>query len=56
METISFARGVPAPDCLPVQELADCAKAAIEQAGGSVAAVEAVKRERKLPPKAKAAA
>jgi len=32
------------------------AKAAIEQAGGSVAAVEAVKRERKLPPKAKAAA
>jgi large subunit ribosomal protein L15 len=31
------------------------AKAAIEQAGGSVAAVEAVKRERKLPAKAKAA-
>jgi large subunit ribosomal protein L15 len=31
------------------------AKAAIEQAGGSVAAVEAVKREGKLPPKAKAA-
>ena len=32
------------------------AKAAIEQAGGSVAAVEAVKREGKLQPKAKAAA
>jgi large subunit ribosomal protein L15 len=32
------------------------AKAAIEQAGGSVAAVEAVKREGKLAPKAKAAA
>jgi large subunit ribosomal protein L15 len=32
------------------------AKAAIEQAGGSVAAVEIVKRERKLAPKAKAAA
>jgi large subunit ribosomal protein L15 len=32
------------------------AKAAIEQAGGSVAAVEAVKREGKLPKKAKAAA
>ena len=35
METISFARGVPAPECLPVQELADCAKAAIEQAGAA---------------------
>jgi len=32
------------------------AKAAIEQAGGSVAAVEVVKRERKLVAKAKAAA
>jgi len=32
------------------------AKAAIEQAGGSVAAVEVVKREGKLQPKAKAAA
>ena len=28
METISFARGVPAPECLPVEELADCARAA----------------------------
>lgn len=27
---ISFARGVPAPECLPVEELADCARAAIE--------------------------
>ena len=35
METISFARGVPAPECLPVGELADCAKAAIEQAGAA---------------------
>jgi 2-aminoadipate transaminase len=30
VETISFARGVPAPECLPVEELADCARAAIE--------------------------
>ncbi len=30
METISFARGVPAPECLPVEELADCARVAIE--------------------------
>ncbi len=33
---ISFARGVPAPDCLPVDELADCARAAIERDGRSV--------------------
>jgi 2-aminoadipate transaminase len=31
--TISFARGVPSPDVLPVEELADCAKAAIEGDG-----------------------
>ena len=36
METISFARGVPAPECLPVEELADCAKAAIERDGAEV--------------------
>jgi 2-aminoadipate transaminase len=36
VETISFARGIPAPECLPVNELADCAKAALE-ADGSVA-------------------
>jgi 2-aminoadipate transaminase len=37
METISFARGVPAPELLPVEELADCAKAAIK--GGGAAAL-----------------
>ena len=31
MAVISFARGVPAPECLPVAELADCARAAIER-------------------------
>jgi DNA-binding transcriptional MocR family regulator len=35
-ETISFARGVPAPECLPVEELADCARAAIERDGLTV--------------------
>jgi 2-aminoadipate transaminase len=34
--TISFARGIPAPECLPVAELADCAQAALER-DGSVA-------------------
>jgi len=33
---ISFARGVPAPECLPIEQLADCAKAAIERDGKSV--------------------
>jgi 2-aminoadipate transaminase len=33
---ISFARGVPAPECLPIEELADCAKAAIEGDGKAV--------------------
>jgi 2-aminoadipate transaminase len=33
---ISFARGIPAPECLPVAELADCARAAIERDGPSV--------------------
>jgi 2-aminoadipate transaminase len=36
METISFARGVPAPECLPVEELADCAKAALQRDGATV--------------------
>ena len=36
METISFARGVPAPECLPVEELADCARAAIERDGKTI--------------------
>src|SRR6266702_6789113 len=33
---ISFARGVPAPECLPVEELADCARAVIERDGRTV--------------------
>ena len=36
MGVISFARGIPAPECLPVSELADCARAAIERDGSSV--------------------
>jgi 2-aminoadipate transaminase len=36
METISFARGVPAPECIPVQELADCARAAVARDGDTV--------------------
>jgi 2-aminoadipate transaminase len=36
MGVVSFARGVPAPECLAVAELADCAKAAIERDGASV--------------------
>ncbi|HVS85803.1 MAG TPA: PLP-dependent aminotransferase family protein [Gaiellaceae bacterium] len=36
MAPISFARGVPAPECLPVEELADCARAAIEKGGPAV--------------------
>src|SRR5438270_2219919 len=32
---ISFARGVPAPEVLPVEELADCAKAAIDGDGAA---------------------
>ena len=36
METISFARGVPAPECIPVDELADCARAAIAGDGTRV--------------------
>jgi len=35
MDVISFARGVPAPELLPVEELADCAKTAIERDGAS---------------------
>jgi 2-aminoadipate transaminase len=33
---ISFARGVPAPECLPVDELADCAHAALERDGHTI--------------------
>jgi 2-aminoadipate transaminase len=36
VETISFARGVPAPECIPVGELADCARAAVERDGATV--------------------
>ncbi len=36
MAVISFARGVPAPECLPVEELADCARAVIERDGPAV--------------------
>src|SRR6266550_4469691 len=36
VEPISFARGIPAPECLPVAELADCARAAIERDGERV--------------------
>jgi 2-aminoadipate transaminase len=36
MGVVSFARGIPAPECLPVAELADCARAAIERDGSSV--------------------
>jgi DNA-binding transcriptional MocR family regulator len=30
---ISFARGIPAPECLPVRELADCARTVFERDG-----------------------
>jgi 2-aminoadipate transaminase len=33
---ISFARGVPAPECLPVEELADCARVALERDGRTI--------------------
>ena len=36
MDTISLARGIPAPECIPVAELADCARAAIERDGTTV--------------------
>ena len=36
MQTISLARGVPAPELLAVEQLADCAKTAIERDGASV--------------------
>src|SRR5207302_10556041 len=35
-QVISFARGVPAPECLPVDELAECARAAIERDGRTI--------------------
>jgi DNA-binding transcriptional MocR family regulator len=36
MTTISFARGVPAPECLPVEELADCAREALARDGRTI--------------------
>ena len=36
VDVISFARGVPAPECLPVDELADCARTVIERDGRDV--------------------
>ena len=33
---ISFARGAPAPECLNIEELADCARAALESDGVSI--------------------
>jgi DNA-binding transcriptional MocR family regulator len=36
METISFARGIPGSELLPVDELADCARAAIERDGRTI--------------------
>jgi 2-aminoadipate transaminase len=33
---ISFARGIPAPDCLPVEDLAECARAVLERDGRRV--------------------
>jgi 2-aminoadipate transaminase len=36
VDVVSFARGVPAPECLPVDELADCARTAIGRDGKAV--------------------
>ena len=36
MDTISFARGVPAPECLPEEELADCARTVLERDGKTI--------------------
>jgi 2-aminoadipate transaminase len=36
MGVVSFARGAPAYECLPVAELADCARAALERDGTAV--------------------
>ena len=36
MAVISFARGIPAPECLPVADLADCARVALERDGKTI--------------------
>jgi 2-aminoadipate transaminase len=33
---VSFARGVPAPECLPEEELADCARAVLDRDGKTI--------------------
>src|SRR5204863_6786234 len=34
--TLSLARGIPAPECLPVEELAECAEAALRRDGETI--------------------
>jgi 2-aminoadipate transaminase len=36
VEPISLARGAPAPECLPVEELGDCARAALARDGNAI--------------------
>jgi 2-aminoadipate transaminase len=36
VETIAFTRGVPTPECLPVETIAECARAAVERDGKTV--------------------
>jgi 2-aminoadipate transaminase len=36
MDTISFARGVPAPECIAEEELAECARIVLEREGKSL--------------------
>ena len=36
MESISFARGVPAPECLDEEALADCARAVLARDGKTI--------------------
>ena len=36
METISLARGIPAPECVPVEDLAECARAAVQTDGATI--------------------
>ena len=44
--TISLARGWPAPECLPVAELADCARGALERDGTTILSYGPVQRLR----------
>jgi 2-aminoadipate transaminase len=36
VDSISLARGVPAPECLPSEDLAECARAVVERDGAAV--------------------